>query len=443
MNIFKAYDIRGKYPDEINEELSSKLGFAIAKFLGSNKVVIGRDIRKSAPSCTNALQDGILNVADVVNLGVVTTPMLHFAIDKFHLPAGVMVTASHNPPEYIGFKICKGKTPIYEKNGLKKIESMIKKLDLEKLDAKKAVVQEKNILNDYKKHILSFIKKRANLKVVVDTSNGSTGIFFNKIFENLPIKIIPLYFEPDGNFPNHDPNPLKDENIKSASKAVLENKADLGVVFDGDGDRCIFIDEKGKRIPSDIITILLAKEALDNYKNPTIVYDLRSSWIVKEEIEKLGGIPIRERVGHPFMKQTMRKYNAIVGGEVSGHYYFKENFFNDSGLVTYVKILNYIASEKRKISEIIEPFKKYYSTGEISFFVEDKDTLMSKVEKLFHNGKKDKLDGLTIEFDDWWFNLRKSNTEPLLRLNLEAKSKEVLEKSKKLLLNELGNPPQK
>lgn len=440
MSIFKAYDIRGKYPDEINEEISYKIGFATAQFIEGRTLAVAQDVRKSAPLVAKATINGILDAGfDVIDIGLATTPMLYFAVGKFGYSGGMMVTASHNPPEYIGFKICREfAIPIGEKNGLKNIKAMIKKIEAKSSNI--GTITRKSILTDYKKHILSFIANIRKLRIVVDTANGTVGVFFNKIFEELPIEIIPLYFEPDGSFPNHEPNPLKDKNIRDVCRTVVKTKADLGVAFDGDGDRCIFIDERGRRIPSDIITILLAKEALSKYKGATVVYDLRSSWIVKEEIEKAGGVPVRERVGHAFIKQTMRGYNAILGGELSGHYYFREHFFCDSGLVAFTKILNYLASDTRKMSEIIKPYKRYFATGEINFFSKDKDGVIKKISKVFSNAKQDKLDGITVQYKDWWFNLRKSNTEPLLRLNLEAKSKELLKKTKKWLFKILGKP---
>src|SRR3972149_6999555 len=441
MNIFKAYDIRGKYPAEIDEKVAEKIGLATAKFIRGKTIAIGRDVRKSAPAIAEAVANGITKTGvDVIDIGLSTTPMLYFTVGRYGYDGGIMITASHNPPDYIGFKVCRENAiPIGESNGLKIIETMTQ--DLKNKDtSKKGIVSKRDVLADYKNHILGFVKNTRKMRIVVDTANGSVGKFFTQIFSQLPLEIIPLCFEPDGSFPNHEPNPLKDENIIDSSQKVKDVKADFGVAFDGDGDRCIFMDEKGSRISSDLITVLLAKEALATNKGRCIVYDLRSSRVVREEIEKAGGKPIRDRVGHAFIKQTMRKHNALLGGELSGHYYFKENYFCDSALVAFAKVISYLSADDRKMSEIIAPLNRYYATGEMNFHSDDKDGTIKHISDTFSDGRQDMLDGITVEFDDWWFNLRKSNTEPLLRLNLEASTSKVLDEAKKKLFNILGEP---
>ena len=284
------------------------------------------------------------------------------------------------------------------------------------------------------------------MKIVADFSNGSVGPIFREIFNNiLNLEIIPLCYEPDGRFPNHEPNPMKDENLRDIKMIIKKEKADFGVAFDGDGDRVIFLDEKAERIPNDLITAIIAREVLRGNKKTSIVYDLRSSKIVKEEIKRLGGNPVRERVGHAFIKATMRKYNAPFGGELSGHYYYRDNFFADSALITFVHILNILTRENRQISKIIKPLKQYFASGELNFVVKDKEDKIEEIIREFSpgsgkpGGKIDYLDGVTIEYDDWWFNLRPSNTEPLLRLNIESKTNKQLKTARRKLGKILGS----
>lgn len=289
-----------------------------------------------------------------------------------------------------------------------------------------------DIKTDYKRFIRRFIRfSDRKMKIVVDAANGNVGRIFDVIFAGCPnLKVKRLCFKPDGRFPNHEPNPMKDENIIALKRAVRKEKAILGVAFDGDGDRVIFLDEQAERIPNDLMTALIAREVLREHKNARIVYDLRSSRVVKEEIERQGGKPIRERVGHAFIKATMRKYRALFGGELSGHYYYRDNYFADSALITLVYLLNIITREDKPVSEIIKPFRRYFSSGELNFTVRDKEAKIKEVIKEFSDGKRDYLDGVTIKYNDWWFNLRPSNTEPLLRLNIEARTAKQLKLAK-------------
>ncbi|MCK5578784.1 MAG: phosphomannomutase/phosphoglucomutase [Planctomycetes bacterium] len=455
MTIFKAYDIRGKYPEQLDESKAQAIGWATAKFLKAKKMVVGRDARVSSDPLFHSLAAGLNEAgAEVTDIGQVTTPMSYFACGFYEFDGSIMVTASHNPGNYNGFKICREKAiALSEETGLQDIKKLteqrtaksIEPRALPRRQAGKSREPRTKVLNiqaDYKKYILSFVKNLRPLKIAVDTANGVVGPVFNEIFKDSPLKITPLFFEPDGRFPNHEPNPMEDKNIILLQETILKTKADFGVAFDGDGDRCVFLDENGQRISSDFITSLIARELLSSEQGtmnneqfnksdrPAVVYDLRSSWLVREEITKYGGQPIRERVGHAFIKSTMRRHNAICGGELSGHYYFRSNYFADSALIAFAHILTVVSKENKSFSEIIKPLQRYHSSGEVNFKVTDKDSKIKEIAQLFPDGKQDSLDGLTVEYPDWWFNVRKSNTEPLLRLNVEAKTKEILEENK-------------
>jgi len=440
--IYKAYDIRGIYPGELNEETARKIGMAMPSVLRAKNIVSGRDMRVSAPSIQKAFIEGATSVGcDILDIGMVSTPMNYFAIGFYKRGGGAQATASHNPGKYIGFKVSRQQAiPVSYETGIGDIEKIVASGKFPPPSKKPGKVATKNILPDYRKHILSFADKIRPLKVVVDTGNGAVGAYFMDVFGDLPLEIIPLFFEPDGTFPNHEANPLKLENMRDLQKAVREHKADLGVAFDGDGDRSAYVDENAAIITSDMITALLAREILLKEKGAGILYDLRSSWVVKEEIEKYGGVPYIDRVGHAYMKATMRKHGCALGGELSGHYYWRDNYYADSGEIALVKILNVMSADKKPLSELIRPLKRYFATGEINFEVADKDGKMKELEKIFHDGKISHLDGVSVEYKDWWFNVRKSNTEPVLRLNLEAKTKEMMEQKKAALIKAINAP---
>jgi phosphomannomutase len=440
MSIFKAYDIRGKYPSELDETKARAIGWALVQFLKSRRrltgpleVAVGRDVRLSSASLSESVIEGLLQAgAKATDIGRVTTPMLYFASGFYQFDASVMVTASHNPAEYNGFKICREKAiALSENTGLVAIKEISEKYK-HQVKKKSSAVNRLNVLLDYQRFIRRFIRfSYLLIKVAIDTTNGSVGRVFENVFDRvllkrLGLKIIRLYFKPDGRFPNHEPNPMKDENLSDIKRVIRNNKADLGVCFDGDGDRIIFLDERAKRVSNDLITALIAKEILREHKHSAVVYDLRSSKVVKEEIERRGGIAIRERVGHAFIKATMRQHNAVFGGELSGHYYYLDNFFADSALLTFVYILNIIARENKRLSAIIKPLRRYFQSGEMNFTVTDKDARIEKVISAFSDGMIDYLDGVTVAYDTWWFNLRPSNTEPLLRLNIEATTEKQL-----------------
>jgi phosphomannomutase len=440
LQIFKSYDIRGEYPEQLNEYTSEKIGMATVLFLKSIKdvqnIVVARDIRLSSNSITNALMKGITKAgANAIDIGEVSTDTTYFAVGNYNYDAGIMVTASHNPSNYNGFKLCHEQaTPISFDTGLSTISDIARQTDLPTSEQNGKIIK-KDVLNDYKKYILNFAANIEPLKIVIDAGNGMAGKMIPLVFKGLPCKVVPLFFEPDGSFPNHEPNPLDSSNLKDLQGKVRETKSHLGVAFDGDADRCVFVDENGLEIGCDIMTAIIARKYLQKEKGATILYDLRSSRILPEEIKKAGGNPYRERVGHSHIKATMREKNAIFGGELSGRYYFRDNYFADSAIIALIEVLNILSSKKVPMSKLAAPLRKYCSTGEINFKVADKDKKIEQIAEHFKDGKIDYLDGVTIEYKDWWFNVRKSNTEPLLILNLEGDTKEIMKQRKKQVID--------
>lgn len=426
-SIFHAYDIRGIYPYDLDEHDAYRIGCAVVKFLKPKQVIIGRDIRKSSERIEAALICGITDQGvDVIDIGLSSTPMLYFSIANYKIDAGINVTASHNPAQYNGLKICKEKAiPLFLEGGLEDIKRIAKEHH-EPVEIK-GNVEKKDVLEDYKNHVLKFKKDIKPFNVVIDTGNGMVGYICKEIFENLPINVTPLFFEPDGNFPNHSPDPTVEENLVQIKAKVKENKSDLGIAFDGDGDRVVLIDEKGNHVRGDIITAIIAEEILQDKKDEVVFYDLRSSKIVKETIEKFNCKAMITRVGHSFIKKNMRDYDAIFAGELSGHYYFRDNFTTDSGIIAAIHVLNYLSRTNLKLSEAVEKYNKYFHTKEINFEVKHKNLVLKKLEYEYKDGKISKIDGIMSTYDDWWFNVRKSNTEPLIRLNLEANTKEKME----------------
>ncbi len=434
MGIFKAYDVRGKYGSEIDEAFAERLGSAAVRFLGARRIAVGRDVRLSAPAIAAAVARGA--GCEVVDIGLATTPMLYFAVGHLGLDGGIMVTASHNPPGDIGFKICRERAfPVGERTGLKDIERLSSAPS-----AGGSKVFPRTVVAEYREHLRRHLENVPKLKVAVDTAHGAVGAHFDAVFGDLPLDLLRLCWEPDGNFPSHEPNPIKDENIRDLRRAMEESGSGLGVAFDGDGDRCMFLGPGGARIPSDLVTVLLARSELRKHPGAGVVYDLRSSRVVPEEILKAGGRPIRERVGHSFIKETMKKNDAVLGGELSGHYYFRDHFFADSGMMAFAKFLDFLGREGRPVDEILAPLRRTHTTGEINFKVADKEGLMRRLAETFRDGRQDTLDGITVEYPDWWFNVRASNTEPLLRLNLEASTAARLAEGRGRLLELLGPP---
>ena len=429
MTIFKAYDIRGIYGKDLTDDIAYRIGRALVTFLKAKKVVVGRDMRSSSEPLFKALAQGITDQgADVIDIGVCSTPVSYFGCVFLEADASVMITASHNPAEYNGFKLTREMAiPVSGDTGIKEIEALAAK---EFEDAEKGSISSKNITDEYAKHVLSFGSGIKGLKIVIDAGNGMGGFEATEVLSRLPCTIVPLYLELDGSFPNHEANPLKPETLADLQKEVIASGADLGIAFDGDADRAFFIDDKGNIISSDFTLALIAREILKKEKG-LVLYDIRSSWIAREVIEENQGTSKMCRVGHAFIKEQMRKEGAIFAGELAGHYYFKDNFFTDSAVIAAVIMLS-IASKSR-LSSLVEPLRKYYKSDEINFEVKDKEAKMDELSRHYKDGSISLLDGIRIDFDDWWFNVRPSNTEPLLRLNLEARTKELLEAKTKEL----------
>ncbi len=425
--LFKAYDIRGIYPSELTLDFAHRLGKAVAMCFTNEDIVVGRDARIGSDKLAAELIRGITEQgANVIDIGLCSTPMLYFATQE---NPGIMVTASHNPKEYNGFKICaKGGNPLGYPDGMTPIKLAMENREFGK-PKHKGKSRHKDILAKYSAHVKQFKGKLKSLKVVMDAGNGIQGLIIPKVFSRLPAKIIPLFFEPDGNFPNRSPNPIREGALDKLSKAVKENKAAFGVAFDGDGDRVVFVDEKGRAARPDHILVLLARHLLKQNPHARVLYDARCSRIVKEKITEAGGVAIMTRVGHTYITHTMKEEDALLAGELSGHYYFRENNWTDNGDIPALMMMNIIAEEKKPLSKLLAQLDKYFNSGELNFRVENKQYKLDKIEKEYSDkGKVYHIDGLTVEFPDWWFNLRPSNTEPVLRLNVEANTKAMLDR---------------
>ncbi|HEX6904502.1 MAG TPA: phosphomannomutase/phosphoglucomutase [Thermoanaerobaculia bacterium] len=445
--IFKAYDVRGIVPTQLNEEIAYQIGLAFQFVLDDddralgNTVVVSRDMREHSPGIEKALTRGLTDAGlDVIDIGLATTPMNYFAISHLKAAGGVQVTASHNPAQYNGLKFSRhGALPVSGDGGIKVMEQKVAAGDLPKA-AKPGTVSKADIYADYQQHILSFLRHADRpLKVAVDAANGM-GTIDKETLEKMGIDLVPLYFELDGRFPNHEANPLKEENLHDLMKLVRESGADLGVAFDGDSDRAAFIDETGEPIGSDLMTALIAGELLDREPGKAVIYDLRSSRAVPEYIQEHGGVARRERVGHSFMKATLRQLNGIFGGELAGHYYFRDHSYADAPLLSVVEVLNLLRETDKPLSELVRPLKRYAKSPEINFEVEEKQEKMDELARRYSDAEIDYLDGITFSYPDWWANVRPSNTEPFLRLVLEAKTPEMLEEKKRELFEILGEP---
>ena len=431
-SLFKAYDIRGIVPQELNPDIAYRIGRALVVFLKPDQVVVGRDMRVSGPLLSAALIDGIRDQgADVVDIGMVSTDALYFAVGKYGFPAGVMITASHNPAAYNGFKICREEArALSMDSGIGEIRDLVLAGEFPAA-GRRGDLTTRDVLSAYAEHALDMIdtSRIKSLKVAVDAGNGMAGALVPRVFEKLPCEIIPLYFELDGTFPNHEANPIEPENIRDLQRTVVEQQCDLGVAFDGDADRMFLIDENGEFIGGDMTTAMVALQMLKSNPGSAIVYNLICSRTVPEIITENGGRPIRSRVGHSFIKAVMREEDAIFGGEHSGHFYFRDNWYADSGLIALLTVLQLISDEDQPLSEILEPIDTRVRSGEINSEVRDINVVMHRIESTYteQGAEIDHLDGLTVGFDDWWFNLRASNTQPLLRLNVEAEGKATLD----------------
>ncbi len=430
--IFKAYDIRGIYPADINEDIAYAIGRAYITFTGAKKIVIGRDMRPHSQQLFDGISRGITDQgADVIDLGLSSTPQSYFANGTLKADGSVMITASHNPGEWNGFKLCRADAvPISGATGIMDIQKIAESKAWSEPE-KKGSVSTFDITGMYGDFLRSFAKLDRKLKVVVDYANAM-GLYEIAGIKDL-FDIVPMYDVMDGTFPNHEANPLKLDTLDAICAKVKEVKADFGAAFDGDADRCGFIDDNGEIIPMDLFTALIAQDILA--KGPaTILYDLRSSRAVKECIEANGGKAIQSRVGHAFIKNQMRENDAVFAGELSGHYYFKQNFTAESQGLAMIMLANLICSKNQPLHELIEPLKKYYASGEINSKVADVAPILAEIKAKYTDGHMFELDGISVEYDNWWFNVRSSNTEPLLRLIVEADTKELMEEKRDELL---------
>jgi phosphomannomutase len=434
--VFKAYDVRGLYGSELDEEGARAVGRAFVEVFEPKRIAVGHDMRVSSPTMAAAVIAGAAEAgADVLELGLVGTEMVYFAVGRLGLDGGIAVTASHNPKEYTGMKIVRaGALPVGGESGLLEIRDRAMS-GVRPQTGPNGTVEAYDVWPGYVERVLSFVDRTAiqPLKVVIDAANGMAGVMLPPVLEHLPqLEVVRCYFEPDGTFPNHEPNPLLPENREFIVRKTLEERADFGVAFDGDADRCFFVDDSGEFVPGDFATALFAESVLAKEPGAKVIYDVRASWAVPQTIERAGGVPLVNRVGHAFIKHRMREEHAAFGGEVSGHYYFRDFSQADSGVVPFLLMLELLSERGQKLSEILRPFREQFCiTGELNTPVPDVDAKLQELEERFGpEGRVSHLDGLSVEADDWHFNVRPSNTEPLLRLNLEALGPELMERKR-------------
>jgi len=420
--IFKAYDVRGLYPDELDEAFARRIGNAFAHFTGAQQLIVGRDMRPSSEPLATAFIEGATYAgADVTDIGLCSTDVVYFAAGKLDAP-GAMFTASHNPAQYNGIKLCRsGAAPVGEQTGLRQIKEMVA-AGVTSRGESPGKVERRDLLEAFGEHVRSFVDVSLlkPLNVVADTANGMGGLVVPKVFEGLPFALTVLYGELDGTFPNHPADPIQPENLKDLQRAVLDLGADVGLAFDGDGDRVFLVDDAGQPVSGSTTTAILAAGILDRHPGETVVHNLICSRAVPEVIREHGGIPVRTRVGHSFIKQVMAETGAIFGGEHSAHYYFRDNWRADSGSIAALCVLEQLCRAGVPLSELRRPFERYVQSGEINSRVDDPAAVIEQVAAQYEWAAQDRLDGLTVDAGEWWFNLRPSNTEPLLRLNLEA-----------------------
>lgn len=433
-DIFKAYDVRGVYPGEVNEAGARAIGAAFVAYLKARRIAVGRDMRVSSPALAAAFIDGATSQgADVVDYGMIATDMLYFAVARDGHDGGVQVTASHNPKQYNGMKMVRREAfPLSGEEGLLEIREMIAADAIPPAAARRGQVTTKNTLGDYVEHVMSFIDPTVirPFNVVLDAGCGMGGLVAPKLFERLPCRTTPLCFTIDGTFPTHEANPLIEENRRDIVERVVAEKADIGIAWDGDADRCFFIDGTGAFVSGDFVTALLAEAFLLKHPGATVIYDLRASYAVRDTVERYKGQSLMNRVGHAFFKRRMRETNAIFGGEVTGHYYFRDNFYADNGFIPALLMLELMSKKGQSLHDLLQPLNaKYFISGEINTKLKSMADVPAKLDLIaakFADGHQYKLDGLSVEYDDWHFNVRPSNTEPLLRLNLEAKTADLM-----------------
>jgi phosphomannomutase len=431
--VFKAYDVRGLYPSELDEEGAYRIARAYVEHFEPRTIAVGRDMRLMSPAMASAVIEGAAEGgADVLDIGLVGTEMLYYAVGELALEGGICVTASHNPMDYTGMKIVRrGALPVGGDSGLAEIRS--RALEGFGQAEKRGEVREQDVWTGFVEKVLSFVDADAikPLRIVVDGANGMAGAMLSPVLERLPqLDVVRCHFAPDGSFPNHEPNPLLPENREFIVSKTRAKNADLGVAYDGDADRCFFVDDTGEFVPGDFVTALLAESMLEKEPGAKVIYDVRASWAVPRTIEAAGGVPLVNRVGHAFIKHRMREEQAAFAGEVSAHYYFREFSQADSGVVPFLLMLELLSRRGKKLSEILAPYReRYFLTGEINTPVSDVPLKLQELKERYmaEGGKISHLDGISVDFEDWHFNVRPSNTEPLLRLNLEALSQDLME----------------
>ncbi len=438
--IFKAYDIRGLYPQELDEAAAERIGCALAQQLGASRLGAGMDPRPSSSGLVKAFAAGAAAAgAATVDFGLVPTEMLYFGVASHGLDGGAMVTASHNPPQYNGMKLVQdGALPLSGDSGIPELKERAQALTDLPAMSHRGMLETRDIYPAYVEHLHKLVDPSGfrPYRVVMDAANGVGGKLAPLVFKGTALDRVEMYFEVDGTFPNHEPNPLLEENSREIRERVVAEKADLGIAWDGDADRCFFIDEVGEFVPGDFVTALLAEALLIKNPGAKILYDLRASRAVPDVITANGGVPLLNRVGHAFFKQRMRREGGLFGGEVSGHYYFADNYNADSGFIPALLILDLMSRKQATMAELLEPLRsKYFISGEINSVVDDAPAALARIEERFADGELGHLDGISVDYPDWHFNVRSSNTEPLLRLNLGADSQELMEEKRDLVLS--------
>jgi phosphomannomutase len=426
-SIFKAYDVRAIYPTQINGEVARRIGRAFVDYLGGapRRIAVGRDVRLSSPEIAGGFIEGARSEgAEITDIGVVGTDMMYFYVASQDLDGGAIITASHNPKEYNGIKMVRrGALALSGDAGIKEIKEAIVAGRFADKGTREGKVVQRTISGEYADHCLKFIDaaKVPRIKVVLDTGNGMGAIGASAIFARLPLELVKMYFELDGTFPNHPPDPLEEANRREIMERVVAEKAKLGIAWDGDADRCFFIDDTGRFVPGDFVTALLGEAFVKKERGAKVVYDVRASRAVRDRVQAAGGVALVNRVGHAFIKKRMRDENAVFGGEVSGHFYFRDNWYADNGMVPALLVLEMLGRESKDASALLAPLRsKYFLSGEINSRVKDVEAAMRRIEERYRDAEIARIDGISIDYPDWHFNVRPSNTEPLLRLNLEA-----------------------
>ena len=430
-SIFKSYDVRGIYPSELNDDVAYRIGRCFVPLLGARRIAVGRDMRPSGTALFEAFARGASEAgADVVDIGLVSTDAIYFAVGKFGFDGGVMITASHNPANYNGMKFTRALAEaISLETGLSQIRDCAISGELPPPASKPGTISQRDVLDDFAAHCLSFVDRKTikPFKVAIDAGNGMAGKTVPYVFKSLPCEVLPLFFELDGTFPNHPASPIEPENMADLQAAVKRHGCDLGAAFDGDADRMFIVDEKGQIVDGSTVTALVALNVLKHHPGAKILYNLICSRSVPELVARAGGVPIRSQVGHSIIKKTMREQDIVFGGEHSGHFYFKDNWYADSGMIALMQCLEVFSEAGVPPSEVIAPIDTRFRSGEINTHVDDVAAKLALIEQHYRDAQIDHLDGVTVSYPDWWMNVRPSNTEPLLRLNVEGDTRELME----------------